>query len=67
MSWKPKVGERYWEVVVFLGFMSISKTVNKGTMIDDGYIDMGNCYRTRREAEVVAKRVRAVIRKGGGK
>lgn len=53
----PKNGERYWYVDVALGALIVGNTCYDGTSFDDERLNIGNCYRTKLEAEQAKDRV----------
>lgn len=58
-AWTPKVGENYW-IVDIQG--DAFETENFGWNSDRGSIAVGNCYRTKEEAEQTAERVKKAYR-----
>ena len=50
--WKPEGGETYWYVD------SLSQVLAGTFFHGNALLDIGNCYRTREEAEKAAERVR---------
>lgn len=62
-EWKPNMGEVYF----YLGSdLFVGKTSNDGLELDEGHFHCGNCFRTRKEAEAAAERVKKAL-KGGEK
>ena len=47
--WKPKYGEEYWHVTTFDGRIGLNVWCD--VWKDINYYKLGNCYRTREEAE----------------
>lgn len=57
LPWKPKCGERYWHV-------ADDETYNPmwtDAMFDYSCLKLGNCFRTKEEAEANADRIRKEI------
>lgn len=58
-KWKPKDMEEYW---FFTGSNTIIRSVWKDTLLDNKYFDFGNCFQTKKEAEVAAERVKKTLK-----
>lgn len=56
--WKPKRGDCYF-ILDECGDVNIVNFID--SIIDDSRIKFGNCFQTRKEAEVVRERVRAAL------
>ena len=57
LPWKPKDGENYWTVEEY-GLLYDSWD---NDMMDYSYLKLGNCFRTKEEAEANADRIRKEI------
>lgn len=57
--WKPKDMEEYW---FFTGSNTIIRSVWKDTLLDNKYFDFGNCFQTKKEAEIAAERVKKTLK-----
>ncbi len=55
----PKVGEMYWSINSY-GLIFNNK--NNDYDIDKHFISIGNCYRTKEEAELALKKQQAIVR-----
>lgn len=55
----PKVGEMYWSINSY-GLIFNNK--NYDYDIDKHFISIGNCYRTKEEAELALKKQQAIVR-----
>lgn len=62
--WKPKVGERYY--YIFQTGDVFSAIWSEGCTLLDGMLLSGNCFKTKAEAEAMAKKFRELL-KGGEK
>lgn len=62
--WKPKVGERYYYITK-TGNVATGRG-SEGNMILDDMFLFGNCFKTKAEAEAMAKKFRELL-KGGEK
>lgn len=58
--WKPKMGEEYTYLSFDDGFLEWKLWNDSQT--DIGRYEIGNCFRTKEEAEAAASRVRAVLK-----
>lgn len=56
LKWKPKEGDDYWTVIV--GIANKLKLTWFGTKADEARYKLGNCFKTREEAEVMAEKVK---------
>lgn len=57
--WKPEVEEKYF----YIGnTLETGKYFNGGYPVDDKLITAGNCFRTKKRAEQVAKKMRQLLR-----
>lgn len=59
LKWKPKNGEEYWTVIV--GIANKLKFTWFGTKDDEARYKLGNCFKTREEAEVMAEKVKKLF------
>lgn len=57
LPWKPKKDERYWTVEED----HLLKDIWDNDMMDYSYFKLGNCFRTKEEAEANADRIRKEI------
>lgn len=65
-KWVPKVDEKYWFIndcggIEFTNWSFYEDYDLENHKIDDEHYKIGNCFRTKEEAEVVAERVRALF------
>lgn len=60
-KWKPGFGERYY-LADSVGRVGVDK--NDNIFIDNLRIKSGNCFKTKKEAEAVAKKIRKILREG---
>lgn len=61
--WKPKKGEKYYYLMIsYDGFELYSTTCGEYNGDNIGIDEMGNCFRTREEAEAAANRVVAALK-----
>ena len=58
--WKPKDGEKYY--CVSGGGDVVDVDFDANNINDREYVDFGNCFRTRKEAEAGRERVRAALK-----
>lgn len=58
----PLKGKRYWYVDLVLGAITVGSTDYDGTSFDDDRLNIGNCYRTKLEAEQAKDRVLAALK-----
>lgn len=58
----PINGKRYWYVDLVLGALVVESTNYDGTRFDDERLNIGNCYRTKLEAEQAKDRVLAALK-----
>lgn len=57
--WKPKKGESYW----FIGHHGLINDYIWGSNFTDIQLfDFGNCFRTRKEAEVMAEKIKKLLK-----
>ncbi len=57
-AWKPERGQAYWHLNSALKPCTV---LNEETVEDMARLDIGNCYRSKKEAEAVAELVRKLI------
>jgi hypothetical protein len=57
--WKPKDGEKYW--TLYRDFEICFSTFRTGEY-HNKYYEIGNCFRTRREAQAAAKKVKELLK-----
>lgn len=58
-KWKPKINEAYWFIT---GSNTIIRSLWEITPLDNKYFEIGNCFRTREEAEVAVERVKKALK-----
>ncbi len=61
--WKPKLGNFYFMVTLNCVDM-IDKAGWYNSIFDKHTYEIGNCFRTRREAEAMATKIRKLLREG---
>ena len=59
--WKPKKEEDYWAVILDTTIIKLDFTW-LGSVTDEIRYKLGNCFRTREEAEAAAERVRKALK-----
>ena len=59
LRWKPKDGEKYFFVSSDL---SVEKAFNYGYEFDESNFRCGNCFRTYEEAEVMAEKIKKLLK-----
>jgi hypothetical protein len=64
MKWKPKVGENYFQVCLFVHGITICRSYNAGDIDFKMDWDIGNMFRTRKQAQQMAKKIKEIL-KGG--
>ena len=57
-NWKPVVGDHYWFVGVLLEPI---RATNDGYHADAEVIDVGNCFKTKEEAQAMADKFKAIL------
>ncbi len=63
--WKPKVDERYYFVVVSgYGNVYVDDIFWCDELADEKLYEVYNCFRTKKQAEIVRKRILKVLKKG---
>lgn len=64
--WQPKEGERYWIIGHACNLYAVTYYDN---FIDADFLELGNCFKTKEEAQAAADNLRAwwLSRKGDGK
>lgn len=58
IRWKPKEGEVYYTCVTSYGAIIISTNICEDDMYDRAKHRLGNCFRTKKEAQAVARKLR---------
>lgn len=60
-KWKPKKGERYW----FIGYYGVIRSyVWNNDIADINFLDFGNYFETKEEAEKMAEKVKKLLKEG---
>lgn len=62
--WKPKKNGYYWTIFEPLNYLFVGEDCNNEYRIDVKAIKMGNCFRTKKHAEVVRRKILKVLKEG---
>lgn len=58
----PQFSDRYWYIDWGFGTIGVESDYYDGSSIDDDRLNIGNCYRTKLEAEQAKDRVLAALK-----
>lgn len=67
-KWKPRVGDKYFYIELGYHegfFIDYDRWAGYGS-VDTKHYRLGNCFRTRKEAEVVLKKLKKLLRENNG-
>lgn len=60
--WKPKEGKKYNHIVLpYWGKLDVEVDIWEGGEIDEYNYRVGNCFRTRKKAEEVLKKIKQLL------
>lgn len=60
-KWRPEYGDKYFHIQ---GNGGIIKFTWEDLMVDMKIFNFGNCFRTRAEAEMALKKIKAILKRG---
>lgn len=58
--WKPLVGESYW-IIELYPIIGVFQITSDGFVKDDNLYNCGNCFRTKRQAEIALEKIRETL------
>lgn len=58
---KPAYGEQYWNIVLGIKGIAIDWSCSAESSIDNRLYDIGNCFKTREQAEAALERIKKVL------
>ena len=59
--WKPAYGEQYWNIVLGIKGIAIDWSCSAESSIDKRLYGYGNCFKTRKQAEVAIEKIKQVL------
>ncbi len=62
MKWKPKYLEKYWWIYLGSQLRICSNEWDGTSQGCKNLYDLGNCFRTRKEAEQVARKIKKLLK-----
>lgn len=61
-KWKPKKDGKYYRIYIFYDDIKIIEEKNDNMQVDRCLFRMGNCYKTKIEANKKLKLIRAILK-----
>lgn len=65
-KWKPEIAQEYWYISAIRGITEsredVINTVHLGTAKDYLFINTGNCFRTKAEAQSAKTKIKSILK-----